>query len=52
MQWPTFRCCNAFINKNNTYLQNESPLGDDTHVPPFLQGLGEHEIKPGTQSKF
>lgn len=31
-----------------TYLQCDSPRGDDTQSPPFLQGLGEHDTKPVT----
>jgi hypothetical protein len=34
--------------EGNTYLQCDSPRGDDAQTPPFLQGLGEHETNPGT----
>lgn len=29
-----------------THLQCDSPRGDDTQTPSFLQGLGEHDTKP------
>jgi len=29
-------------------LQCDWPRGDDTHVPPFLHGLGEHDTNPVT----
>lgn len=32
-------------------MQNESPFGDETQVPPFLHGLGEHDIKPAKQTR-
>lgn len=34
-----------------THLQCDSPRGDDTQSPPFLQGLGEHDTKPETMTK-
>lgn len=34
-----------------TYLQDDCPR-DVTQVPPFLQGLGEHDTKPETQNKI
>jgi len=35
-----------------THLQCDSPRGDDTQSPPFLQGLGEHDTKPVTATKI
>ena len=47
--------CNFRRRKNAgtmcTHLQCDSPRGDDTQTPPFLQGLGEHDTKPETTRK-
>lgn len=37
---------NTTDKENGTYLQQDSPLGEDTQAPPFRQGLGEHDTNP------
>lgn len=48
----TYYSIHSYLHECFTYLQKESPLGLETHIPPFLQGLGEHETKPKKKKKL